>query len=328
MAFELRFPYRPNNPLQDSTKDLNFNVDKLSVSLRWRPPYVILLIGPFDTELEAKEYLPRVWGALAWTAIVRGSGFSANMTWSHVSYPEDPFIAAKNVASSFGMPDPGTPLHALGTDYFPCVAEIGKNYRFIGGGDLKVKLMENAESLAGILAEGLKSKSIEILYVDERLRTSLQLYSDSHREPSLRAKFLTVVMALEVLTEPIPKHPIAQDLLDRFEVEVNNEVAKHLEDSVEWQSLDFLKREICFRRESSLRSRIRDLVLSSLSFLSPEDLGQQARDAVWAYDQRSALVHDGRIPDEKLSKAYELAKHTLVDVLRARAALSGPYTAV
>lgn len=243
-------------------------------------------------------------------------------------YPEDPFIAAKNVASSFGMPDPGTPLHALGTDYFPCVVEIGKNYTFIGGGDVGMKLMENAESVANILAEGLKSKSIEILYVDERMRTSLQLYSDSHREPSLRAKFLTVVMALEVLTEPSPKHPIAQDLLDRFEIEVNNEITKHGKDSVERQSLDSLKREICFRRVSSLRSRIRALVLSSLLHLSPEDLSRQAKYAVWCYDQRSALVHDGHLPDEVLSKAYELAKRTLVDVLRARAALSVPYTAV
>lgn len=328
MAFELRFPYRPNNPLQETTKDLVLNVDKLTVSLKWRPPYVVLVIGPFDTELEAEEYLPRVWGALAWATIIRGSGFSANMTWSHMHYPEDPFIAAKNIANSFGMPDPGTPLHVLGIDGYPCVVQIGKNYRFIGGGDAEVKIFENAESVASILVEGLKSKAIEILYADERLRTSLQLYSDSHREPSLRAKFLTVVMSLEVLTQPSPKHAIAQEVLDKFEVEVNSEIARYSKDSDAWESLDSLRREIAFRRESSLRSRIRALVLSSLSFLPPEDLSQQAKEAVWAYDQRSALVHDGSLPDEILAKAYELAKRTLVDVLRARAALSCPGPAV
>lgn len=324
MAFELRFPYRPNNPLQETTNDLALSVDNLTLSLKWRPPYVILVIGPFDSRIKAEEYLPRVWGALAWVTIIRGSGFSANMSWSHVHYPEDPLIAAKNVASSFGMPDPGTPLHAMGIDGYPCVVQIGKNYGFIGGGDAKAKIIENAESIANVLVEGMKSKAIETLYVNERFRTSLQLYSDSHREPSLRAKFLTVVMSLEVLTQPSPKHAIAQGLLDKFEAEVNSEIARYDDDSDEWESLESLKREIAFRRESSLRSRIRNLVVSSLSYLPPEELSQKAKEAVWAYDQRSALVHDGSLPDETLAKAYELAKRTLVDVLRARAALSCP----
>jgi len=324
MAFELRFPYRPNNPLQETTNDLALSVDNLTLSLKWRPPYVVLVIGPFDTEREAEQYLPRVWGALAWVTIMRGSGFSCNMSWSDVHYPEDPLMAAKNVASSFGMPAPETPLHAMGIDGYPCVVQIGKNYGFMGGSYCESRIIENAESIASIIVEGLKSKAIEALYVNERLRTSLQLYSDSHREPSLRTKFLTVVMSLEVLTQPSPKHAIAQELLDNLEVEINNELAKYLEDSDEWESLDSLKREIVFRRESSLRSRIRALVVSSLSNLPPEDLRQKAREAVWAYDQRSALVHDGSLPDEKLAKAYELAKSTLVDVLRARAALSCP----
>lgn len=321
MAFELRFPFRPNNPLQETTKDLSLMIGERTVSLKWRPPYVVLKIGPFDTELEAEEFLPRVWGSLAWATIIRGSGFTANMTWSDVHFPEDPLIAAKNVANSFGMSDPGAPLQALGHYGFPCVIPIGKNYRFIGVGDVEVKVMENAESLASILAEGLKSKAVEILYYDERLRTSVQLYSDSDREPSTRAKFLTLVMALEVLTQPIPKHPIAQVLLDRFADEVNNEKTRYCKDSDEWESLDSLIREIAFRRESSLRSRIRALVLSTLASLPLEDLKQRARDAVWAYDQRSTLVHDGSLPDEILAKAFELTKRTLIDVLRERAAL-------
>jgi hypothetical protein len=131
-------------------------------------------------------------------------------------------------------------------------------------------------------------------------------------------------MSLEVLTQPSPKHAIAQELLDKFEAEVNDEIARYSKDSDEWESLYSLRREIAFRRESSLRSRIRTLVLSSLSFLPPHDLSQKAKEAVWAYDQRSALVHDGSLPDEILAKAYELAKRTLVDVLRARAAVSCP----
>lgn len=328
MAFELRFPYRPNNPLQETTKDVRLRFGKHTVSLKWSPPYAVLRIGPFATEIEAEEYLPRVWGSLAWAAIVRGSGFTANMKWSNMHYPEDPFIAARNVAKTYGMPDPRTPLHALGNDGFPCVIPIGKNYRFIGASFGEGGIIENAESLASVLVEGLKSKAVETLYLDERLRTSVQLYSDSYREPSVRARFLTMVMALEVLTQPIPKHPIAQSLLDRFESEVNNEKIRYSKDSDEWESLDSLIREIAFRRESSLRSRIRALVLTTLSDLPPEDLRQKVKDAVWVYDQRSALVHDGSLPDEILAKACELAKRTLVDVLRERAALPSPDPAV
>jgi hypothetical protein len=69
-------------------------------------------------------------------------------------------------------------------------------------------------------------------------------------------------------------------------------------------------------------------VLTTLSGLPPEDLRQRAKDAVWVYDQGSALVHDGSLPDEILAKAYELAKRTLVDVLREKAALQSPNPAV
>lgn len=328
MAFELRFPYIPHNPLQETTKDVSFRIGKHTFSLKWHPPYVVLRMGPFETELEAEEYLPRVWSSLAWATIVRGSGFTANMKWANLHYPDDPFIAAKNVAKSFGMPDPKTPLHALGNDGFPCVIPIGKNYKFIGASFGEGKIIENAESLASTLAEGLKSKAIEIFYLDERLRTSVQLYSASYLETSISAKFLTMVMALEVLTQPIPKHPVAQKLLDRLEDEVNNEKIGYCKDSDEWESLDSLIREIAFRRENSLRSRIRALVLTSLSGLPLEDLKQRAKDVVWVYDQRSALVHDGSLPEEILAKAYELAKRTLVDVLRERASLSSPNPAV
>lgn len=69
-------------------------------------------------------------------------------------------------------------------------------------------------------------------------------------------------------------------------------------------------------------------MLTTLSGLPPEDLKQRAQDAVWVYDQRSALVHDGSLPEEILAKAYELAKSILVDVLREIAFLSSPNPAV
>ena len=78
-------------------------------------------------------------------------------------------------------------------------------------------------------------------------------------------------MALEVLTEPTKKHQVAQRLLDDLEGAVAKRLASFEDDSDEWQALDALKRELCFRRETSLRSRIRQLVLNGFPNLVDGD---------------------------------------------------------
>ena len=320
-GYELRFPFRPTHPFSDVAAGVTFECGELTVGLTWSPPEAVLRIGPFANHEDAEAFLPRVWGALAWTAVTRGTGFTAEMTWSHLTFPEDPLQAAANVARSFGLPAPTEPLHALGDGGRPCVIPTGKNYRFLGMGDAKATVAESHALFCAPLVQALTSPLAENLYLDERLRTAVQLFSDSHREMSGRSRFLTYVIALEVLTQPLQKHPIALRLLDVFEEDLVRHASRYHTDSDEGHAIEALKKEIVFRREMSLRSRIRRLVLDTLGDLSPDEQTRRARDAVWAYDLRSTLVHDGTVPSEELDEASAIARRTLLDVLRRRVGL-------
>jgi hypothetical protein len=320
-GYELRFPFRPTHPFSDVEGVVVFECGKLNIRLTWSPPEAILRIGPFPTHGDAETFLPRVWGALAWTAITRGTGFTAEMTWSNLTFPPDPLQAAANVAKSFGMPEPTEPLHALGDGCYPCVIPLGKNYRFVGMGDFRATVSEPHALFGAPFVQALSTAHAENLYLDERLRTAVQLLSDSHREASGRSRFLTYVIALEVLTEPLQKHPIALRLLDTFDEELVREESSYDVDTEERHAIESLRKEVVFRRETSLRSRIRRLVLDALDNLPYEECCERARDAVWAYDQRSALVHDGSLPRKALDKASEIARRTLLDVLRQRVGL-------
>jgi hypothetical protein len=320
-GFALRFPFRPTHAFSDVDDGVTFQCNELTIGLQWTPPQAVLRIGPFATHDEAEAFLPRTWAALAWTSITRGIGFSAEMTWSHLAFPDDPVAAGNNVAKSFGLSGPADPLHALGDDGSPCVVPIGKNYRFLGVADARASVSEPHELFGRPLVQALSSPSTEILYSDERLRTAVQLFSEAHREVSTRARFLTHVIALEVLTEPRQKHPIAQRILDELSIRLAEAVEETRLESEEWHALDSLRRELEFRRETSLRSRVRQLMLDSLAHLPHDEQLRRARKAVWAYDQRSSLIHDGHLPPDRLHEAAEIARRALLDVLRQRVGL-------
>jgi hypothetical protein len=140
-------------------------------------------------------------------------------------------------------------------------------------------------------------------------------------ESSSNARFLTLVMVLESLTESQPKHQTAQHLIDSWHpqlLELKLKIDETNPNSEESESLEALERELIFRKAASLRSQIRALVVSSLTsvgHLDPEGMGRRA---VKLYDARSTLVHEGTLPNEKLTAALRDAKEIARIVLQAQ----------
>jgi hypothetical protein len=197
----------------------------------------------------------------------------------------------------------------------PSVIPIGKNIRTLKVGEITVTVTYSAEKYAPALAKALSQTNIGILYSDEKLRTAIELLSDSQRESSVRSKFLTCIIALEVLSNPVMKHAVARWLLDDLNARIEEQLRPYGDDSDERHALESLQRELIFRREASLRSSIRKLILDSLKDLSENDLIARSKEVVWAYDVRGNLVHDGTVPATDLHRAYDIAYQTLIDLL-------------
>lgn len=87
--------------------------------------------------------------------------------------------------------------------------------------------------------------------------------------------------------------------------------------SDEYEALDSLRREMIFRRERSIRSRIRKHTFDVVAGVHKDHAQQAADMAVHAYDLRGSLVHTGSLTPAELSNGHTHALKALRMLLLA-----------
>jgi hypothetical protein len=312
--YALRFPFKPLHWVTGLETEYEFVVEGLQCRLLADKPHLVMKVQPFATEQEALAYIPRLWGALAWTSVELRTGFIVEMQTDAVTYYKDPLEAARNFEKSFGLSNQ-EPVHGMISGDMPGVIPIGKNIRTLKGGDISGTVTYSMVKYAPALAKAMSQANIGTLYGDEKLRTAIELLSDAQRENSIRSKFLTCIIALEVLANPVMKHAVVQRLLNDLNAKIEEELPIYDAQSDEHHALKSLQRELVFRREASLRSSVRKLVLDGLKDLSENERITRSKDVVWAYNLRGRLVHDGKVPTDDLHRAHDIAYQILIDLL-------------
>jgi hypothetical protein len=146
-----------------------------------------------------------------------------------------------------------------------------------------------------------------------KVRIALELYAGHFYEHAATMRFLRLVMVLEALAVATPRPNFVTEILEQWHRQLGD-IKSHLDpDSVEFASLESLERELFFRRDDSIRSQIRNLVHKALAADGNQDAADMARQALWVYDQRSRLVHEGTMPTADLTKAEQ----TVGQIVRA-----------
>jgi hypothetical protein len=148
-----------------------------------------------------------------------------------------------------------------------------------------------------------------------KVQTALELYGSHFFEAGAKTRFLLLVMAIEALTSASVKHSAALHLLDRWQIELDEERERFSESTPEFAALDALERELLFRREDSIRSQVRQLFARVLAD-DPTRFGYLPGLAVKVYDKRSALVHDGTLPTSELVELEIEARELVQAALR------------
>ena len=166
------------------------------------------------------------------------------------------------------------------------------------------------------LLEGMSFPNAKSAFDDEVFRTALDLYGAHFTETSAWARLLTLVMVLETLAEPNTRPTIVLELLNRFRPQLEEVEAGMDPDSDAAFALDSLKRELFFRKDDWIRSRIRAFVADALTE-SESEHRELARLAVRVHDRRSTLVHRGMLHNDELTTAVADAKRIVEKVLSA-----------
>lgn len=213
--YTLRFPFRILQEDQSLGKDLaSINIGELAYSLENGAPYSVLTVKGFQAEEEAQRHINRIWAGFMWLLLNRGISVNAILATQEIFYTDNPIKAAENLSKIYGIAIRG-PLHGTLDGTRPAVFPSNKKLSILTGyAPIGVSITPPSTMLTCI-TEGLSFQHSDQLINDNCLRLALELYRAYFTESSLNARFLTLIMALEVLrTKPRIRGSIGKQIYE------------------------------------------------------------------------------------------------------------------
>jgi hypothetical protein len=313
MVYTIRFPFKlsPDRSLSGLEQPVTKASGGLTYSLVKNNDWYAIKVSSVEKVTDAQSCVHRLWTGLVWALVQRGIPFTASTEIKEPQYADDPAKAAMNL----GYRD-GRLVHGLVEGSGPSIYPSDKKILASTMGDASLVVSTPAVTFLEIVVQGASYPKSDLLPEQERLKTALDLYAAYWYEASANGRFLTLVMALEAMTTPSRKHKIVLDLLEKWGNEVVTMKSTVTAGSDEEEALEAIKREITFRQDSSIRSRVRQLVLNTL-YSSGESTAQYAaKRALSAYDVRSELIHKGSVDIDRMGQATVDAREVLEAVLK------------
>lgn len=319
MSFTLRFPFRvsPGRKLTGLENVLVQAVGPCTWTLEAKEPFYILTISGFQSDDACRHFKDELWAAFMWVQLRKGIAFKAEHAFDTIVYRDNPEQAARNLEKSTGMPYAG-PVDGLANGNFPVTYPSDTRLRFVTGGDVTFTIGTPAKQIVDVLFEGLEVRRGMAHPLDERLQTALDLYAAYWYEQTLNAKFLTLMLALECLMTPTPRHHLVRQMLDAWKPDVEARRDTYPSGSDEYLALNSLLNELIFKSSDSLGLQLRALVKSSLAAVNDSRADVLSERARKVYGQRSKLVHNGSLPPRELEQITQEAKEIVEAVLEAQ----------
>jgi hypothetical protein len=304
-------------PFAGLNHESGFQIGSVHVSITQRSGYLVLKARDFVTEEEAASFLPRLKAGLWNLALEYNIAFIPGFEQRKITRSKDPKTAGRNIAASFGLSDLG-PVHGLADEGGTVIFPSNENIRFLGvEGTARISCHFN--NAFRVLSEGIKSTQLGASFVDETLSIAFDLYLGHFYEGSIRARFLTLIMTLEVLAPVTEKHFIVQKLLTKWREEIQDSLAQTADEDAQ-DALEALDRELNFRKETSIRRRVRRLILDEAPLDEP-DRTALSKQVIRAYDLRGSLAHSGAVDENKLYEAHDITLRAVKLILRTRLGL-------
>ncbi|HWR76550.1 MAG TPA: hypothetical protein VN283_04995 [Thiobacillus sp.] len=298
-----------------SQEEASLPRDGITYTLKWDGYYHVLTATGHPSEDQALQFVDRAKAAVAWLLLQRGIAAEVDFTPQPIQYYPNPDEVGRNIARSFGGAFAGpvdTIIQGCQTALYPSEKRVRVETVFPAGVYTTIPIA----SALSLLVEGASFACSAAVATDEKLNVALALYGAFFTEQSPKARFLTLIMALEALATATSKSRLALELLAKWLAEIDELSRNESLSAEDLASLEALQRELLFRQEDSVRSQIRKLVRTTLAHA--EDADAAARDAVRLYDLRSTLVHEGTLDHQVLSEGTSAARTLVHRTLTAR----------
>ncbi|MBG56786.1 MAG: hypothetical protein CMK46_00675 [Porticoccus sp.] len=315
--YKIRFPFRLA-PGQDLTEcNEKKMVGSLSISIGKESGFHCLHIEGFETQKQAVRFYEKIDIGFKYITLNTGLSFLSVGELQKVNYAENPHEARKSLSKSLNITIE-EPVDALIDGARPAIYLTEKSIRKITAGSITTTESCLSENFLELFAKSAMFETPDAIRNDGKLLSALDLYSGHFLETTPRAKFLTLVMAIETIVIPTPRTDNVLALINRWKKEAEEELKALDSNSDEYFSLESLRNELLFRRDDSIRRRIKNYIFNLVRSNKDDDAEQVSADAVRVYDFRSRLVHGGRVNEIELSENLSVAKKVVENVLTYR----------
>src|SRR5438552_480137 len=174
-------------------------IGQLSMTLDWREPYYVLIVGSFPDESAARNYSGQARAGLTW--VMLHLGITPNVAeLQSVCYIEDAGSTHEDlsVAIKSAIDRPAIVL-TDGSRQGPHFTPNGIHDKSDGSSTMSVRIP--AQQVLRSFAEGIAFPSARQVLVDPKLRLATELFAAYFTASSINARFITLMMSLEALAE-------------------------------------------------------------------------------------------------------------------------------
>lgn len=313
--YTLRFPFRLPPGREINIIDDSTSINDLNVSLTKEGKYYVIYVSGFQTEDDAKKYEDNILAGLKWL-LLENEFYSIieNLDFDKVTYSLDPIKSAEILFRNWGIPVT-KPVDGIVNENFPSVYPTEKNIRFCGVGTPTVVVSTPSKKLFKAIDEVTSLSRIDSLIKRPKLMTALDLYGAYYIEETNNARLITLVNAIEALSEKIGRPEPIKKLVGQWKQEIKDKKEQYDKNTAEFNSLASLEGNL--RETESIARQTTALIENTLS--NDKDVSDVVKKWSEIYGIRSELLHEGYVKEnsKKLSEAIQEAKIIVHRVLRA-----------
>jgi len=314
-TYTIEFPIIIPSSMEIAIDEISRYESTLKFTLSNKEVYYCLKIEGFKEESEAVEYICKINAGLLWLTLNKGLPTIALLQPQKFEYSDDSERAAKN-------------LNAMGKNYLKVDALVDSNKPVVYKSDRviaksvlyppTISAPFSGEEVFESIIEGISFDHGDKIIQDKKLKVAIELYGAYFTENSDNARFLTLVMALEVLTDATKRPGYLLRLINKWEGHLKNCEDELSNDTDKLKEIASIKSSLGNMKNNSLTKELQNLVLSSLEQNGDQDATDMAELMKHIYDDRSRLVHNGFLETQKLKNNIRNTKNLVERILKIK----------
>ena len=314
--YTLLFPLNIPSTMKISFDELSKEEGSLKFSWIQKGDDYKLKIEGFNELSDAKDSVFRINAGLRWVTINKGLPLESFLETQEITYAENAIEAAKNLNKNFGTNY--SIVDGLMDGNRPAIYKNDKQIKEIATHAPTVISNFSGEELFSCFMEGMGFQNSDKIIHNDKLRVAIDLYAAYFTELSYNARFLTLVMVLEALTQPKKRPRFVQNLINQWEKQLNVSEAEFDGDDYKINEIQSIRGTLKHMKEDSLSKQLQELVLSTLQANGDSDAENMAKLMKVIYKDRSELVHDGSIDYKRLKQSTTNARGLAERILRIK----------